>query len=222
LNLKNSSNISEICEEYNTTILPLIALVESRTQKFPIPILNEIRALFGHISKCYRPNLDEDNIRHELKRARSHSKRIILDCYKILVMTIDEELVKFLSNGGDSISLIDNGQFYSEFALEQHAAAQLVKSAKIQESIEPSASFSLWDQAFNAYRDLDKKRLDALPKLVNLDRFDKKRSTKKVLLGIMLSIIFMVLGAILSNVVRVNYFDDNPVQPEVHASPQDR
>lgn len=38
---------------YNDVIKPLIATIEAKTEKFPTPLFNELRAYNDHIAQCY-------------------------------------------------------------------------------------------------------------------------------------------------------------------------
>lgn len=51
--MDNSKQIIALYDDYNTIIKPLIAEVEARTEQFPLPLFNEIRALHDHIARCY-------------------------------------------------------------------------------------------------------------------------------------------------------------------------
>lgn len=51
--------ISKLYAEYTNKLKPLLAFEESVTQNFPGPILNEIRAMNDHVSRCYWANKQE-------------------------------------------------------------------------------------------------------------------------------------------------------------------
>lgn len=51
--MEENKRIIALYQDYNTVIKPLIAEVEARTEQFPLPLFNEIRALHDHISRCY-------------------------------------------------------------------------------------------------------------------------------------------------------------------------
>ena len=50
--MENNVRITALYQDYNTVIKPLIAEVEARTEQFPLPLFNEIRALHDHIARC--------------------------------------------------------------------------------------------------------------------------------------------------------------------------
>lgn len=59
---------------YNYTLKPLLATVEARFEKFPLPVINEIRAFNDHIAQCYREDVDDeyrDNQIPDIHRART-------------------------------------------------------------------------------------------------------------------------------------------------------
>ena len=47
-------------KEYNMVIKPLIAELEARTEQFPLPLFNEIRALHDHIARCYSERISSN------------------------------------------------------------------------------------------------------------------------------------------------------------------
>ena len=51
--METNMRIIALYQSYNTVIKPLIAEVEARTEQFPLPLFNEIRALHDHIARCY-------------------------------------------------------------------------------------------------------------------------------------------------------------------------
>ena len=69
-------------KEYNMVIKPLIAELEARTEQFPLPLFNEIRALHDHIARCYSERISSNQVDSEIHKAERHVTRIMLDCYK--------------------------------------------------------------------------------------------------------------------------------------------
>lgn len=51
--MDGDKRIIALYNDYNMIIKPLIAEVEARTEQFPLPLFNEIRALHDHIARCY-------------------------------------------------------------------------------------------------------------------------------------------------------------------------
>jgi len=82
-------------ECYNEILKPLLAAVESKFEHQPVVIFNEIRSFNDHIARCYLPSANDDFIRDNLEKARSHLKRAILDCFKHLNVYYYDVVRKF-------------------------------------------------------------------------------------------------------------------------------
>ena len=66
--MDNSKQIIALYDDYNTIIKPLIAEVEARTEQFPLPLFNEIRALHDHIARCYFKDITPEEISKFIKQ----------------------------------------------------------------------------------------------------------------------------------------------------------
>lgn len=93
--MDNSKQIIALYDDYNTIIKPLIAEVEARTEQFPLPLFNEIRALHDHIARCYFKDITPEQRNVEIHKAERHVLRIILDCYKCLNLSIHDSVLLF-------------------------------------------------------------------------------------------------------------------------------
>ena len=91
--MDNSKQIIALYDDYNTIIKPLIAEVEARTEQFPLPLFNEIRALHDHIARCYFKDITPEQRNIEIHKAERHVLRIILDCYKCLNLILAKRLI---------------------------------------------------------------------------------------------------------------------------------
>ena len=92
----------------------LIAEIEVRYEKFPSPIFNEIRAFNDHIARCHREDISDLEIEDELKKAKGHIERIILDCYKFLNVELHRKVIKQFDKRtrGIDLGVINNGEFF--------------------------------------------------------------------------------------------------------------
>lgn len=45
--------LAALYKRYNVVIKPLIAEIEARSEKMPLPLFNEIRAFNDHVAHCY-------------------------------------------------------------------------------------------------------------------------------------------------------------------------
>lgn len=62
MSVKVQEAISSLYEEYTNKLKPVLAFEESVAQNFPGPILNEIRAINDHISRCYWAEKTEQSV----------------------------------------------------------------------------------------------------------------------------------------------------------------
>ena len=79
------NELSKLYEVYTNKLKPLLALEETVAQSFPGPILNEIRAMNDHVSRCYWTDKSEADCLAEVKKAKGHLTRSILDAYKLTI-----------------------------------------------------------------------------------------------------------------------------------------
>ena len=63
--------LKDLYDNYSKNIKPLIAVIESNTQKLPIAIFNEIRAVNDHVARCII-NGEQDFSLTEIKKAETH------------------------------------------------------------------------------------------------------------------------------------------------------
>ena len=87
--------IIALYKEYNMVIKPLIAELEARTEQFPLPLFNEIRALHDHIARCYSERISSNQVDSEIHKAERHVTRIMLDCYKCLNLSLHDVVLLF-------------------------------------------------------------------------------------------------------------------------------
>lgn len=148
---KNAITINEnnIYEQYQNIILPYIIELEVRDGEYPIEILNEIRAVFTHLSRYKIQN--EQN---EVISAGRHIKRAILDCYKYLCISITDEISDFRTEYRKvDLKLADNGKFLPELDCLECHAKKLFKKAKKSEIAknDDDTQYQLFEDAYNAY-----------------------------------------------------------------------
>ena len=137
--MDNSKQIIALYDDYNTIIKPLIAEVEARTEQFPLPLFNEIRALHDHIARCYFKDITPEQRNIEIHKAERHVLRIILDCYKCLNLSIHDSVLLFEKQTRHvDLTVLQNGTFYPKYKSLRSDAVSAVRKAKILESINTS------------------------------------------------------------------------------------
>ena len=113
---------------------PLITLLEVERQKFPVAILNEVRALNDHVARTYQQDLTDKECLVEIDSASRHLDRIRLDCLKHLCVGAHDEILK-VRKDYDQVRLaeVDNGRFLPELGSLHRAAQEKFRAAKVTE-----------------------------------------------------------------------------------------
>lgn len=178
----------------------MIAEIEVRMQAFPTPVINEIRAFNDHIARCYHENMSDDKISKEIDKAERHVVRIILDCYKYLIICLDDHLKDF-ENISRNIDLtkIDNGLFYPKYSLLKKESKDLVFIAKKAETIDSEDSFVKYETAYNKYCELESLIHEVNLKVNHLRIKYPINRTKQSILWILSLIGTSILSVILTN-----------------------
>ena len=142
--------------DYNNVIKPLIAEVEARTEQFPLPLFNEIRALHDHISRCYSEGATNDSIEEDVVKAQRHSLRIMLDCYKYLNLTLHDEVTLFERETKHiDLTVLQNGTFYPKYKEMRSNAIKLVRKAKTEEPLDSVKALDTYQLSYNAYTEIE-------------------------------------------------------------------
>ena len=143
-------------KDYNNVIKPLIAEVEARTEQFPLPLFNEIRALHDHISRCYSEGATNDSIEEDVVKAQRHSLRIMLDCYKYLNLTLHDEVTLFERETKHiDLTVLQNGTFYPKYKEVRSNAIKLVRKAKSEEPLDSVKALDTYQLSYNAYTEIE-------------------------------------------------------------------
>lgn len=106
--------LKEIYSQYHNSIKIFIGQLEVLQNKFPVEILNEIRAVFSHIAKvyvCENKEIAWENI----NKAKGHIKRAQLDAYKYMCYGFSKYYTEFreLYKNVD-LSYVNNEVFTSQ------------------------------------------------------------------------------------------------------------
>lgn len=153
---EHSDLLKKHYNSYSYVIKPLVATYEAREQQFPTPIFNEIRAFNDHVSRCYLDDATDEFIQEEIKKAGRHTTRIILDLYKYLIISFDNEIKAFESRTKNvNISVVDNGEFYIKYKTLRDKSIFALREAKKKESLNHSQEniFEKFEESFNLYQE---------------------------------------------------------------------
>ena len=194
--------LKEIYDIYNESIKPLLIEVEIRYQEHPLPIFNEIRAIHDHISRCYLPSISEEDITKEIKKAKRHCNRIILDCYKFLVVYYEDYLKNFDKRYKNvDLSAVNNGQFYIKLADMRRKAVDNVREAKKLEGTDKERSMNLYEKAFLIYDDIE----ELIEKNYTYINRAKAKYYFRVGTKFLLWLLSVVIGSIITTIISLNF-----------------
>lgn len=150
------TRIIALYNSYNTIIKPLIAEVEARTEQFPLPLFNEIRALHDHIARCYSDGFSAEQADTEIHKAERHVVRIMLDCYKCLNLSLHDAVLLFEKQTKHvDLTVLQDGTFYPKYKSLRTQAIQTVRKAKSLESMDTDVALDMYQNAYNVYSDLE-------------------------------------------------------------------
>lgn len=129
------TSLKELYKTYNEVVKFLIIEIEYRSQKFPLPLFNEIRAFNDHIARCYLDGATNETVNTEVKiKAERHLTRITLDCYKFLIILLDDKLKLFERQTRNiDLSIIQFGEFYNQYRFLKKKSRKAVREAVLLE-----------------------------------------------------------------------------------------
>jgi ElaB/YqjD/DUF883 family membrane-anchored ribosome-binding protein len=151
--------LEELYQDYNDGVKPLLILVEARLEKFPIGILNEVRAAHDHVARTFDPASKPEDKNKEFESASRHIHRIMLDAYKVLCLDGQERIEQLRKDyRGVRLGEVDSGRFLPELTRLHELAIKAVEEAKLSERsggrnaggtlIKFEQALAAWDNVF--------------------------------------------------------------------------
>lgn len=188
--------VSPLYMEYNQVIKPLIAELEAREETSPQPLFNEVRALNDHIARCYRANISDCEIQDEIIKAQRHIKRLTLDCFKYLNVSLHESIVRFERQTRNvDLTVINNGLFYPRFRELNKLAVEEVRNAKRAEAVDTEEALIKYQEGYNLYCELEN--------LVDDNMQDVKWAKKKFVVRRSLTIFAWFVSVLISGILSI-------------------
>lgn len=192
-----SLTLNDLFDYYRNVYVPAYADAVVCYGGKPQQILIETENTFAHLAQYFDPNLDIDTQKSNLHKAYSHLVRVTLDCYKLVWLKVNEDLMKIYNNIDTDIYYINvsKEKFITDYRL------YTIKSefARIRElqciGINPLESVELYKEAISmgqnliGYIDGDKKQ--------KFSRFRQIIKTKEFIFS---TVVSFVLGLL------TNYF----------------
>ena len=173
--------LEEIYSQYHNSIKIFIGQLEVLQNKFPVEILNEIRAVFSHIAKAYV--CESEKVAWEnVNKAKGHIKRAQLDAYKYMCYAFSKYYIDFreLYKNVD-LSHVNNGDFIKTYA---SAIAKAEKARMIEaQANDVIESYEKYEEAYNEYATVYKLIITNLPiteKLQQKEKLEKEEFDKKI------------------------------------------
>lgn len=148
-----SARYDRIFSDYRKVVAPMIMKYEALANKFPIGILNEIRAIFAHLAK-FNEAVHEKKIK-ELSKAEGHLTRLKRDCYKYVCVALEEKFKYFQSHLGEK--LIEEGFDKIKEAYKNHEKAidSLLIARQLELSVDSEdryeESYEYYERAYNDF-----------------------------------------------------------------------
>lgn len=122
--------IANIYKSYLVDIAGFISTLEVLDNEYPVGILNEIRAIFTHLARCYAFS-DCVDVDSQIIAAERHIKRAKLDCYKYICVSHMDYIERFYQIYKNiDLTYIDNGEFVKELRNKTELAKVKIKEAK--------------------------------------------------------------------------------------------
>lgn len=144
---------------YNDRIRWVIVFIELRYKKFPVPLLNEIRAAQDHIARCFEQDNanNRDYVSKQLSMARGHYMRCLLDGYKYIWYHFGADIKwKYsLARLLGKLSDINNGEFSKQMQALFRQAKKDNEQARLLETKDKAASIDLYEKSIGALVKLD-------------------------------------------------------------------
>lgn len=163
--------LAELYAQYRDSVLPMLEKLEdiSGNGERPLNCLNEMRALGDHISRCFMSDVDHENILEELHGAKSHMRRLTLDCYKELEIyyydvaqkffevppTEQSEYLKAEEGFCTTFVTLDEGRFWHDFCIHREKAIEEACLAKKAETIKTSSAYEHYERMVEEYVDME-------------------------------------------------------------------
>lgn len=199
------SSVKPLYKSYNEVIKPLIAEIEARGQTFPLPLFNEIRAFNDHIAQCFWDDFTLEMVDFEVHKAEGHVLRMVLDCYKVLILFLNDKVLGFEKQTNHiDLTVINNGVFYIEYRRLKKASIEMVRKAKSDESRNNGQAIIEFEKAYNLYT--------ALGDLIDSNLFEVNWAKKKFTVIRALKILGWLLAVIISGFVSLLFTCDSVSQ----------
>lgn len=144
---------------YNDRVRWVIVFIELRYKKFPVPLLNEIRAAQDHVTRCFEGDKagNRGYVESQIEMAQGHYMRCLLDGYKYIWYHFGADIKRkyFLARIFGKLSDINNGDFVVEMQNLFRRAKKDNEQARLMETKDKEMAIDLFEKSIGALVKLD-------------------------------------------------------------------
>lgn len=147
---KQIDEIARIHKAYVEKVAPLVDDLEYAQGYDASPLYNEVRAIMGHLSRCYlkKPH----RVSEEIHKALGHLDRLTLDTYKVYALYFTEIESEYESRYRRvDLSKIDNHAFYETYFNLSYQGKTYLLEARKQESVDKKAALLAYENMYVHY-----------------------------------------------------------------------
>lgn len=172
------AKLYDVYLQYHKSIKIFITQLESLQNRFPVEIVNEIRAVFSHIAKVYVTQ-DISSVDDNIRKAQGHMRRAQLDAFKYMCYAYLKYYNDFkVTYRNVDLSKVNNGEFLIELTNMYTDAVEKTMTAKEIENTadDTTESYSAYEEAYYASAQLYKHIKENLK---NTERLQEKEVQEK-------------------------------------------
>ena len=182
-------DIEDVFEFYRTEFVPAYSDLVGYLGDKPRQILIELENTFAHISQYFNPELNTQDKDKNLTKAYDHLVRVTLDCYKLLWVTLHEEL-EVIEKDKSTRKLglnISETEFLTKFQKLRKLAQEARGMEMASVGLSPIASLDKYKEVVkDSYELIDTRDEDKIQEIKSLKRFV---STNEFIIGILAGLI---------------------------------
>lgn len=193
--VKHIDELNDAFRVYFDEINPRIIEFQSIEGTFPIGVLNEIRAIYGHLVRAASTE-DENEVAHNIEKIKGHTKRALLDCYKYSTLQYLEYYTTFMKRYQNvDLTYIDHGKFLADVTELHEAAMNQFQDANQSDlnKEDEDEQFSKYELAYQSGHQLH----DMLRAKEKDAAYLKRKATRKDIISV-LSLIVGIAGIIIA------------------------
>jgi hypothetical protein len=181
-------DIEQLFEFYKKEFIPAYSDLVGYIGDKPQQVLIELENVLSHLSQLFNLEVSPKEKSVNLQKANDHLFRVTLDCYKLLWISLLDQLK--MIEGDDSVRKFGLNISEAEFTMKLQKIKKLAQEARNIEmkavGISPMSSIDKYKEVVkNSYELIDKRDDIKISEIKSLKRFI---STKEFLIGIVIGV----------------------------------